>query len=289
MRQLHYYLLLLLAACSAVEQSPPPSILTVASGQVERLDSFPTQLVTPRHVDIWLPDSYDGQRPHQVLYMHDGQMLYDSTTTWNGQEWGVDETLGALIAQGDVPPTMVVGIWNGGPDRHADYFPQRPFEQLNSLFRDSLLTDYRRDPATKLFATEVQSDNYLRFIVEELKPYIDSNYATLSDHAHTFLVGSSMGGLISMYGICEYPEVFGAAACLSTHWPGIFRVHDNPIPAAFQAYLAANLPCRSGGIGRRAGFKIQFWQQSAGSIPAFGTRALAGRFKIQFWQQRACP
>jgi predicted alpha/beta superfamily hydrolase len=88
----------------------------------------------------------------------------------------------------------------------------------------------------------VQSDNYLKFIVDELKPYIDKTYSTKSDQRNTFIAGSSMGGLISMYALCEYPKVFRGAVCLSTHWPGIFTVANNPIPEAFINYLNTNLP-----------------------------------------------
>jgi enterochelin esterase-like enzyme len=75
-----------------------------------------------------------------------------------------------------------------------------------------------------------------------LKPLIDKKYSVHRDKKHTFIAGSSMGGLISMYAICEYPNVFGGAACLSTHWPGIFTVENNPIPEAFYNYLKTNLP-----------------------------------------------
>jgi enterochelin esterase-like enzyme len=86
------------------------------------------------------------------------------------------------------------------------------------------------------------SDAYLRFLVFELKPYIDSHFSTKKDQPNTFIAGSSMGGLISMYAICEYPDTFGGAACLSTHWTGIFTADNNPIPAAFLNYLKTNLP-----------------------------------------------
>ena len=86
------------------------------------------------------------------------------------------------------------------------------------------------------------SDLYLKFLVTELKPFIDKTFATKKDRENTFIAGSSMGGLISMYAICEYPKVFGGAACMSTHWPGIFSVENNPIPDAFINYLKSNLP-----------------------------------------------
>jgi predicted alpha/beta superfamily hydrolase len=87
----------------------------------------------------------------------------------------------------------------------------------------------------------VQSDNYLKFLVKELKPFIDKKYATNETSAATFIAGSSMGGLISVYALCEYPKVFGGAACLSTHWTGIFKA-DNPFPKAMQVYLKMYLP-----------------------------------------------
>ena len=76
----------------------------------------------------------------------------------------------------------------------------------------------------------------------ELKPFIDKNYSTYTNKENTFIVGSSMGALISMYAICEYPDIFGGAACLSTHWPGSFTVDNNPVPNAFLNYMRDNLP-----------------------------------------------
>jgi predicted alpha/beta superfamily hydrolase len=78
------------------------------------------------------------------------------------------------------------------------------------------------------------SDNYLRFLVYELKPFVDRRYRTRPEREFTFLMGSSMGGLISLYAICEYPHIFGGAGCLSTHWPIAHR--------SFGKYLKARLP-----------------------------------------------
>ena len=75
-----------------------------------------------------------------------------------------------------------------------------------------------------------------------MKPIIDKKYSVYTDVKHTFISGSSMGGLISVYAICEYPNIFGGAACLSTHWPGIFSLQNNPIPNAFLTYLKNHLP-----------------------------------------------
>jgi enterochelin esterase-like enzyme len=89
----------------------------------------------------------------------------------------------------------------------------------------------------------IYSDKYLKFLVSELKPYIDGHYKVTSTPDATFVMGSSMGGLISMYAIAEYSNVFGGAACLSTHWPGNSRDgHDNPVPAAFFNYVEQYFP-----------------------------------------------
>jgi len=225
---------------SCTQSNQKSDLYNLSNGSVERIENFDSRFITPRNVDIWLPDDYSINNKYAVIYMHDGQMLFDSTKTWNGQEWGVDEALGSLIMEEKVRDAMIIGIWNT-TDRHSEYFPQKVFESLNQKIQDSLysLNKYQENP---IFTQKIQSDNYLKFIVEELKPYIDQNYSTLADAENTLIMGSSMGGLISLYGICEYPEVFGGAACLSTHWPGVFSTESNPIPDAFFNHLISNLP-----------------------------------------------
>ncbi|MFY7652189.1 MAG: alpha/beta hydrolase [Chitinophagaceae bacterium] len=213
----------------------------VSSGKLVRLENFASKFVDARNVDVWLPENYDGKKKMAVLYMHDGQMLFDSATTWNKQDWGVDETVATLINEKAIRNCIVVGVWNSGKNRHIDYFPQKPFESLSDFVKDTLL-HAKRPNSQVAFSGFVQSDKYLQFLVTELKPYIDSAFATLKNRENTFIAGSSMGGLISMYAICEYPAIFGGAACLSTHWPGIFTVENNPIPNAFVDYLKKHLP-----------------------------------------------
>lgn len=234
-----YWVILLYIVMSsmAAAQLPVP-----VSGKIIRHENFSSAFVTARHIDVWLPEAYDKKKKYAVLYMHDGQMLYDANTTWNKQEWGVDETLTLLKQKNKMRDCIVVGVWNGGSTRHADYFPQKPFESLDANQKELLYTAVRNSGQSVFQGLEINSDNYLRFLVKELKPFIDKTYSTYSDRANTFIAGSSMGGLISMYAICEYPEVFGGAACLSTHWPGIFSLENNPIPNAFVEYLKASLP-----------------------------------------------
>ncbi|MFP4471172.1 MAG: alpha/beta hydrolase [Bacteroidales bacterium] len=238
-KQIHHLILILLMMGGHLSQAQIPQ---VSSGSIVRLENFPSDHIAMRNVDVWLPENYDETQKYAVLYMHDGQMLFDSSITWNRQEWGVDETVSRLIGEREISPCIVVGIWNSDGGRHADYFPQKPFESLPQDFQDSLINEAMRYGESPLFDAGVRSDAYLKFIVTELKPYIDNRFSTRSEKEHTFVMGSSMGGLISMYAICEYPEIFGGAACLSTHWTGTFTAENNPIPQAFFGYLRQNLP-----------------------------------------------
>jgi predicted alpha/beta superfamily hydrolase len=215
--------------------------IKVTKGKVQRFENFKSQYVDARNVDVWLPDGYNNKEKYAVVYMHDGQMLFDAETTWNKQAWEVDEVAGKLNAEGKVKKFIVVGIWNIAEKRHPEYFPQKPYESLTQTQRDTVTAQLQKAARTTA-VFKPYSDLYLKFLVTELKPFIDKNFATLKDKDNTFIAGSSMGGLISMYAICEYPKVFGAAACLSTHWPGAFASENNPIPEAFYNYLRTHLP-----------------------------------------------
>jgi enterochelin esterase-like enzyme len=216
-------------------------IPNVVSGRIERTADFKSQYVTPRNVDVRLPEGYSASRKYAVLYMQDGQMLYDPETTWNKQSWNVDDIVSDLIRNKKIQNTIVVGIWNDSKLRHLDYFPQKPFESLTATQKDTVRAQLTKSGRSdEIFSPN--SDNYLKFLVKELKPFIDKKYSTCHDKEHTFIAGSSMGGLISMYAICEYPDIFGGAACLSTHWPGTFTLDNNPFPDSVLKYLSKNLP-----------------------------------------------
>lgn len=206
----------------------------VSDGLIERHSDFDSKYVSPRNVDVWLPGFYTQDKKYSVIYMHDGQMLFDAGKTWNGQEWQVDEVITDLVGKGKIKECIVVGIWNSGETRWDDYNPQKAFESLPQDIRDSAFSARMKG--------ESVSDNYLRFLVEELKPYIDRQYSTLPDEQNTYVMGSSMGGLISMYAICEYPEIFGGAACLSTHWVGDWNHLTDEVPESYIQYLKENLP-----------------------------------------------
>jgi enterochelin esterase-like enzyme len=225
-----------------VSASTLAQLPVVSSGSIKRLEQFQSKYVDARNVDVWLPDGYRASKKYSVLYMHDGQMLYDSATTWNKTAWDVDDVASQLMQENRIKEIIVVGIWNGDKTRHTDYFPQKPFESLSTEQKDEVYKAMRPTGNSVFNEYKVHSDDYLKFLVLELKPFIDKNLSTYADKNHTFIAGSSMGGLISLYAICEYPTVFGGAACMSTHWPGIFTVENNPIPDAFMLYLKSSLP-----------------------------------------------
>ncbi|MDA0246460.1 MAG: alpha/beta hydrolase-fold protein [Chloroflexi bacterium] len=192
----------------------PTSIpLSDGSGELLRYADFASQFVASRHVDVWLPPGYDTADPatrYPVLYLHDGQNLFDPAVANTGIDWGVDEAVVRLMSRQNVPGAVVVAIWNS-PQRVLDYMPAAP------------LTAAPDHPISQRFVANCGAlplaDGYLRLLVEEIKPLIDATYRTLPDAPHTFVMGSSMGGLISLYALCQYPHIFGGAGCLSTHWP----------------------------------------------------------------------
>lgn len=153
------------------------------------------QLKRIRRVWIYLPEGYDktsGNR-YPVLYMHDGQNVFDDATAYAG-EWGVDEFLDSTKQK----QAIVVAVDHGGDKRLVEYNP------------------YDNDRFGK-----GEGDRYVDFLVNTLKPFIDKNFRTVKDKEHTFIAGSSMGGLISMYAVIKYPEVFGGAGVFSpAFWVG---------------------------------------------------------------------
>jgi len=218
-------------------------IPSVSKGSIERVSPFNSQFVKSRYLDIWLPPGYSNEKNYDVLYMHDGRMLFDAQTTWNKQEWMVDEVAGSLIEQNKVRPFIVVAIPNAGKNRHSEFFPQQPFQYLSAA-QQSAMYKIERAPDTLLFNSQVYSDNYLKFIVKEVVPYIEEHYSVNIGAAHRYLAGSSMGGLISWYGLMQYPNEFAGAICMSTHWPGTFA-EDKAVFQSFLTYIDKNLPLLS--------------------------------------------
>ena len=175
---------------------------STAAPNVQVMDDnfYIPQLNRNRRIWLYLPPDYASTtKKYPVLYMHDGQNLFDATTSFSG-EWAVDESLNTLHAQGDYG-CIVVGIDNGGVHRLDEYSPW-----LNPAYGGG------------------EGDEYLEFIINTLKPYVDANYRTLPGRLTTGMLGSSMGGLISMYGFAERQDVFSKAGIFS---PAFWFADDN--------------------------------------------------------------
>lgn len=150
---------------------------------------YSPQLNNTRDLLVYLPPDHDnGQQRFPVLYMHDGQNLFDRATAFGGNEWQVDETLQVLSREG--LGAIVVGLPNAGEARVPEY---SPFPGYGAA----------------------RGDAYLAFIIETVKPIIDAAFRTLPTRQHTGIFGSSMGGLISLYAYFRHPEVFGLAGAMS--------------------------------------------------------------------------
>ena len=239
-RAFFFALLLVLGASPAVAGDPLGPV-HVSAGTIVDLGVLKSKYADSRRVVVWLPSGYRPNGPrYAVLYMHDGQNLFDKATAGYGMEWEIDEHLDPLIREGKVRPTIVVGIWNT-PKRLQEYVPSKAFNGLPPEYRQKIRALYGGDPL---------SDGYLKFIVRELKPMIDRRFNVKTDRANTAIMGSSMGSLISLYAIDEYPRVFGAAGMMSTHWP-LFMTPDGKsvgdaeyevVSSAFERYLAPALP-----------------------------------------------
>jgi predicted alpha/beta superfamily hydrolase len=201
---------MIVAALIMVAMIEGPAVAQVSSGRLVKIVAYPSAHVQPRMVTIWLPAEYDAQprRRFPVIYMHDGQNLFEKATSNFGEEWGVDEAVTRLAARGKLRPSVIVGMAST-PARYHEYMPRKVYDLLPDAYKAAVRETQSGEPV---------SDAYLRFIVEELKPHIDREYRTLTGPADTSIMGSSMGGLISLYAMAEYPQVFGQAACISTHY-----------------------------------------------------------------------
>jgi predicted alpha/beta superfamily hydrolase len=158
------------------------------TGQYRIHDDFPVQGLDARRVIVWLPPSYesDTNREYPVLYMHDGQNVFDPYTSTLGFDWRVDEIADSLIRTGEIEEFICVAVYCD-PDVRGD--------------------EYSDDPD--------KGEKYQDFMCCQLKPWIDSVYRTKDAAEHTAVMGASMGGLISFILAWEYPDVFTKAACLS--------------------------------------------------------------------------
>lgn len=207
--------LLLLKIPAQVQQESIPFLraqqLHVVGGQLYRL-ALPFEQ-SERTVDIYVPTAVQRVKPAKTLYLHDGQMLFDSTQTWNKKEWRIDEVISTTLARYAHEPFIVVGIHNDPKNRYAEFFPQAVASYMPETYRSLLME--------KLWNGELKADAYLQWIEKTLVPFVEAQFKVGKKTKDRMVMGSSMGGLISLYALCEKPKLFGGVACLSIHTPMI--------------------------------------------------------------------
>ena len=191
-------------AWSAPGSAAPPKHTATAQVHVLSAAFAMPQLGRHRRILVYLPADYVRQprRRYPVLYLHDGQNVFDAATSFSG-EWGVDETLDRLRAAGQDPAgSIVVAIDNDPQHRSDEYIPWPNAEAKGGG----------------------QGGAYVDFLARTLKPYVDAHYRTRSDAAHTGVAGSSLGGLLSVYAALKYPRVFGRVGAFS---PAFWVCYDS--------------------------------------------------------------
>ena len=173
------------------QNNQPPKHTRSENVKVIDTAFYMPQLDRSRRIWMYLPpDYFTSGKNYPVLYMHDGQNLFDEATSYAG-EWGVDNFLDSIFSSGK-KEVLVVGIDNGLQKRMTEYNPYS-FQQFG----------------------KGEGNKYVDFLVQDLKPYIDKHYRTRPDKKDTYIAGSSMGGLISLYAVLKYPEKFGGAGIFS--------------------------------------------------------------------------
>lgn len=186
---------------------------TIKNDTILYIKPFKSNFIDARNVEIWLPKGYPQKNTsYKVLYMHDGQNVFNDNTATYGTSWNMGHKMDSLITTGAIKPTIVVASWSHPEKRFNEYMPAQPGDLTSSAFAKAKLKQ-------NTCCDTLYSDDYLKFMVNELKPFIDSNFQVSTNAADTAIMGSSMGGLISLYATIKYPDIYGNAACLSTHWP----------------------------------------------------------------------
>jgi predicted alpha/beta superfamily hydrolase len=177
------------------EEPNIPNFKGKITGEVDYYKNVEFPGILPRDVIVWLPPDYDENplKKFQVLYMHDGQNIFDPKTSFTKVDWQIDETADSMIKADIIQSLIIVGIYNT-QDRREEYSPG------------------------------LKGNNYMKFVVEKLKPMIDNKYRTLPQREHTSTGGSSMGGLISFMLLWEYNKIFSKAICMSPAY--IYRDYD---------------------------------------------------------------
>ncbi|MEM7780915.1 MAG: alpha/beta hydrolase-fold protein [Pseudomonadota bacterium] len=203
-----------LGAASALATFPTVLSAQAWTGRMLEYQGISALGLPDQRLSIWLPPGYDtSDKRYRVLYMHDAQNLFDPALSNFNKVWAADKAMLSYAERNGRAPWIIVGIWSPGEDRYRQYMPKPAYDEAGSELRSKMDAFGNGKP--------IVSDHYIGWITATLKPWVDANLRTRAGPDDTAIIGSSMGGLISLYAFLEYPDVFGRAGCVSTHWPGI--------------------------------------------------------------------
>lgn len=268
-------LALALAACAAVPPAAPSPAREIEWAGLDAGD-LPAMNVT-----VWLPPGYDGSgaRRYPVLYMWDGQNLFDPARTHYGKAWMVQDVLGEMVSAGKAEPHIVVGIWSPpGADRYRVYLPTPLYHALAG--------DPGLQASMRMAGGAPAGEGMLAWTADVLKARVDREFRTRPAARETTIVGASMGGLMACYATIARPDVFGRAGCVSAHFaladPELAKQHATGIEKAWADYLAARLGPPN---GRRV-----WMDHGTATLDAYYApwqQAVARQFAAQGWREGA--
>lgn len=205
--------LALALAIPPAAQAAPPAHSTTATGHFLDYAGIKASGLPDQKLTIWLPPGYESStRRYRVLYMHDGHNLFDLAKSNFNKVWRADKAMLAVARRTRTEPHIIVGIWAPGVDRYRQYLPRPIYDAASPALRAQM---------DRLAGGPIVSDSYLHWIANGLKPWVDAHFRTLTGPHDTMIAGSSMGGLMSCYAFMARPDIFGQAACVSSHWPSV--------------------------------------------------------------------
>lgn len=264
----------LLFAQFAAAQDTGPGTESDAGRRIEYTEVLAAGLPVQR-LTIWLPPGYDSSdKRYPVLYMHDGHNLFDLKASNFKKIWAADKAMLAAGAQG-IEPRIIVGIWAPGNDRYRQYLPRTAYDSAPPALRAKM---------DSMTGGPVISDAYLAWLADTLKPWVDRSFRTRTGRVDTAIAGSSMGGLMSCYAITARPDVYGQAACVSSHWPA---VAPDAVGSADQATLDLWLAYFGKTLGAPNGRRI-WMDHGTATLDAFYApyqTAIDGRFEQLGWRR----
>ncbi|MFC0588634.1 alpha/beta hydrolase [Novosphingobium aquiterrae] len=266
----------LAALCALLLATVPAHAAAKDTGRLLEYEQVPAAGLPVQRLTIWLPPGYDrSKRRYGVVYMHDGHNLFDVRKSNFNKIWAADKAMLAAMRGGKVAPHIIVGIWAPGNDRYRQYLPRPAYDAAPPALRAQM---------DAMAGGPIVSDAYLTWIAETLKPWVDSHLRTRSGRDDTAIVGSSMGGLMSCYAFVARPQVFGRAACVSSHWPAVDPTKLGDASPELAAYWSNWL---AQGIGARDGRRL-WMDHGTATLDAFYApyqEAIDARLAATSWRR----